>query len=167
MTKINLKDISSLIDTIDAYHIPLPKVERENFKKVNLNDLTTLSRRKPQAKEIIHTSFDLVCETYETEEEIVMLKALIKITAIRMARENKEYNLGDDRRFIRLSKIEKVKAVIDILSMNINVLIDGYIEEANEENINQLNAYVKQEEAKQIKTKERIDSNVRKMARMK
>lgn len=167
MTKINLKDISSLIDTIDAYHIPLPKVERKNFKKVNLNDLTTLSRRKPQAKEIIHTSFDLVCETYETEEEIVMLKALIKITAIRMARENKEYNLGDDRRFIRLSKIEKVKAVIDILSMNINVLIDGYIEEANEENINQLNAYVKQEEAKQIKTKERIDSNVRKMARMK
>lgn len=167
MTKINLKDISSLIDTIDAYHIPLPKVERENFKKVNLNDLTTLSRRKPQAKEIIHTSFDLVCETYETEEEIVMLKALIKITAIRMARENKDYNLGDDRRFIRLSKIEKVKAVIDILSMNINVLIDGYIEEANEENINQLNAYVKQEEAKQIKTKERIDSNVRKMARMK
>ena len=167
MTKINLKDISSLIDTIDEYHIPLPKVERENFKKVNLNDLTTLSRRKPQAKEIIHTSFDLVCETYETEEEIVMLKALIKITAIRMARENKDYNLGDDRRFIRLSKIEKVKAVIDILSMNINVLIDGYIEEANEENINQLNAYVKQEEAKQIKTKERIDSNVRKMARMK
>lgn len=167
MTKINLKDISGLIDTIDAYHIPLPKVEREGFIKVNLNDLTTLSRRKPQAKEIIHTSFDLVCETYETEEEIVMLKALIKITAIRKARQGVDYNLGDDRRFIRLSKIEKVKAVIDILSMGIDVLIDGYLEEANQKNIDQLISYVKKAEIEKVETDKRINSNVKKLARMK
>lgn len=167
MTKINLNDISGLIDTIDAYHIPLPKVEREGFIKVNLNDLTTLSRRKPQAKEIIHTSFDLVCKTYETAEEIVMLKALIKITAIRKARENIDYNLGDDRRFIRLSKIEKVKAVIDILSIGINVLIDGYIEEANQKNIDQLISYVKKAEIEKVETDKRINSNVKKLARMK
>jgi hypothetical protein len=167
MTKINLNDISGLIDTIDAYHIPLPKVEREGFIKVNLNDLTTLSRRKPQAKEIIHTSFDLVCETYETEEEIVMLKALIKITAIRKARQGVDYNLGDDRRFIRLSKIEKVKAVIDILSMGIDVLIDGYLEEANQKNIDQLISYVKKSEIEKVETDKRINSNVKKLARMK
>jgi hypothetical protein len=167
MTKINLNDISGLIDTIDAYRIPLPKVEREGFIKVNLNDLTTLSRRKPQAKEIIHTSFDLVCETYETEEEIVMLKALIKITAIRKARQGVDYNLGDDRRFIRLSKIEKVKAVIDILSMGIDVLIDGYLEEANQKNIDQLISYVKKSEIEKVETDKRINSNVKKLARMK
>jgi hypothetical protein len=84
-----------------------------------------------------------------------------------MARENKEYNLGDDRRFIRLSKIEKVKAVIDILSIGIDVLIDGYIEEATQENINQLNSYIKKAEIEKVKTDERINSNVKKLARMK
>ena len=96
-----------------------------------------------------------------------MLKALIKITAIRKARECVDYNLGDDRRFIRLSKIEKVKAVIDILSMGIDVLIDGYLEEANQSNIDQLNVYIKKAEIEKVETDKRINSNVRKLARMK
>ena len=66
-----------------------------------------------------------------------------------------------------MSKIEKVKAVIDILSMGIDVLIDGYLEEANQSNIDQLNVYIKKAEIEKVETDKRINSNVRKLARMK
>jgi len=165
MTKVNLNNIDHLIDTIDAYHIPIPKVERDGFLKVNINDLKNLSRR--QSREIIHTTFDVVCKNYETAEEIDMLKSLIRITAIRMNRLNEDYNLGDDRRFIRLSKIDKVKVVIDILNCGISVLIDGYIEEPNAENIKQLMSYVKKSEVVKLDTDKKIAENIRKMSRMK
>lgn len=136
MTKINLKDIqhkiivSNDIVVDDDNYIPIEP--RIGCKKVNLKDIHNLLRAK---KEIIHTSFDVELQTYKTEEEIEFMKSLLRIKAFRNFRKNKSFDLAEQHLFNRLNKHDQIKLVVNLLEANIVVVIDGYTEIPNDNNI--------------------------------
>lgn len=156
-TKVNLNDITNIDYSVNN-HIPQPKVERSGFIKVNINDIKNLSRR--QSKEVIKLSFDTVCTNYDTNEELELLTSLVKITAIRRNSQGIDYDLSEDRRFIRMSKINQIKSVISILDMGIDVLVDGCKEVATIENINSLNKILVKLELNKVQKDKVVRSNM-------
>lgn len=156
-TKVNLNDITNIDDDINN-HIPQPKVERSGFVKVNLSDVKNLSRRKSQ--EVIKLSFDTICTNYDTNEELELITSLVKIRAIRNNSRGIDYDLSQDRRFIRMSKINQIKVVISILDMGIDVLVDDCKEVATIENINSLNKVLVKLELNKVQKDKVIRSNM-------
>jgi hypothetical protein len=156
-TKVNLNDITNIDYSVNN-HIPQPKVERSVFVKVNLSDVKNLSRRKSQ--EVIKLSFDTICTNYDTNEELELITSLVKITAIRKNSQGIDYDLSQDRRFIRMNKIHQIKVVISILDMGIDVLVDGCKEVATIDNINSLNKVLVKLELNKLEKDKVVRSNM-------
>lgn len=141
MTKINLKDIQHKI--IASNDIIVNAAEYINLeprigcKKVNLKDIHNLLRTR-NTQEIIHKSFDVICETYKTEDEIEFMKSLLRLKAFRNNRRNKSFDLSEQHLFNRLNKHEQIKLVVNLLEAELVVVIDGYEEIPTENNIAQL-----------------------------
>jgi hypothetical protein len=105
-------------------------------------------------------SFDTICTNYDTNEELELITSLVKITAIRKNSQGIDYDLSQDRRFIRMSKINQIKVVISILEMGIDVLVDNCKEVASNENINSLKKILVKLELKKVEKDKVIKSNM-------
>ena len=114
------------------------------MRKVNINTLVRTGQLKTRG---ISTSknkpFSPELFWYNTQVEIDFMDFLINSTMIRKMKRNEVYDLGEDRRFLYLSKIEQIKLVISLLYQGYDVVIDGHIELSNQENIDQLKATLK------------------------
>ena len=109
------------------------------MRKVNINTLITTGHLKVKGQtqfKIKEFSPDL--RWYNTDKEIEFMGCLIELTIIRKLRKNELYDLGEDRRFLYLSRIEQLKLVVQLLSRGSSIVIDGHTELPTEENINQL-----------------------------
>jgi len=109
------------------------------MRKVNINTLITNGNLKVKGQsqfKIKEFSPDL--RWYNTDKEIEFIGSLIDLTIIRKLRKDESYDLGEDRRFLYLSKIEQIKLVIRLLSRGNSIVVDGHTELSTEENINQL-----------------------------
>jgi hypothetical protein len=166
MKRVNLKDIQSkIVSNVDidiVSHIPI--APRANCKKVNLNSINNLSRAWKK-QEIVQTSFDVILDTYDSIEEIEHMKSLLKIKAIRNNRTGKVFDLAEERLFMRLKKIEQVKVVVHILESDIDVVVSGYEEKADSDNIVQLKKLIAKLEIEQSKKQVLVNDNIRRMAR--
>ena len=105
-------------------------------------------------------SFDTICTNYDTNEELELITSLVKITAIRKNSQGIDYDLTQDRRFIRMSKINQIKVVISILDMGIDVLVDDCKEVATIENINSLNKVLVKLELNKVQKDKVVRSNM-------
>jgi len=137
MTKINLKDIEHKLLKSDKVIVDYSNYIPSNgtSKKVNLKDIHNLLRSK---KEIIYTTFDVSLETYNTTEEIEFMKSLLRIKAFRKSRNNKLFDLAEQKLFKHLPQHEQITLVVSLLEADIVVVIDGYTENPTRENIDQL-----------------------------
>jgi len=81
-------------------------------------------------------------------------------------RKNEVYDLGEDRRFLYLSKIEQIKLVISLLYQGYDVVIDGHTELSNQQNIDNLKAILKrkmEEETAYIEKRKPIREQIAKI----
>jgi len=141
MKKINLKDIEHKLLKSDKVIVDCDNYIPSNgtSKKVNLKDIHNLLRSK---KEIIHTSFDVSLETYNTAEEIEFMKSLLRIKAFRKSRTNKLFDLAEQHLFRLLPQYEQITLVVSLLEADISVVVDGYTENPTKENIDQLKSLI-------------------------
>lgn len=166
MTKVNINDIRSKIvfdsDTFVCNDTPI--APRIGLKKVNINDVNNLLRHRNTLPVVI-AKYDVQLTDFSTDLQIDHMKSLIKIKAIRANRTGKVYDLAQERLFMRLSKIEQVKSVVDILDMGIDVVVDGYEEKAVSSNIDQLKKIIAKLEIEHKKKQVIINKNISYMAR--
>jgi hypothetical protein len=66
---------------------------------------------------------------------------------------------------MRLKKIEQVKVVVHILESDIDVVVSGYEEKADSDNIVQLKKLIAKLEIEQSKKQVLVNDNIRRMAR--
>ena len=121
--------------------------------KVNLKDIQPrLARRKAKPKPKAY--FDTQCITYDTPEEISFITSLLRVKVITNYRKDVSIDLGEERLFLRLNQINQLKLVLGLLQSEINVLIDGQIEESNQGNIAYIKNYIIELEAKEAEDKD-------------
>jgi hypothetical protein len=166
MKRVNLKDIQSkIVSNVEVGIVDYTQIApRAGCKKVNLNNINNLSRSWKK-QEIVHKSFDVILDTFDSVNEIEHMKSLLMIRAIRNNRTGKVFDLAEERLFMRLKKIEQVKVVVHILESDIDVVIAGYEEKAIDSNIDQLKKLIAKLEIEHKKKQALVNDNVRRMAR--
>jgi len=137
------------------------------MRKVNINTLVRTGQLKPKGISVkSQKPFSPELFWYNTQVEIDFMDFLINSTMIRKMRKNEVYDLGEDRRFLYLSKIEQIKLVISLLYQGYDVLIDGHTELSNQQNIDSLKATLKskiEKEAAYIEKRKPIREQIAKI----
>lgn len=137
------------------------------MRKVNVNTLVRTGQLKPKGISVKKREpFSPELFWYNTQVEIDFMDFLINSTMIRKMRKNEVYDLGEDRRFLYLSKIEQIKLVISLLYQGYDVVIDGHTELSNQQNIDNLKATLKrkmEEEAAYIEKRKPIREQIAKI----
>lgn len=143
MPKIKLQDIESRI----VKHTAKPYT---GTSKVNLNDLIKSGRLSRRKKKIIHKSFPVQCITYDTKEEIDFIMSLLRMRVITKNRKDIAIDLGEEPMFLRLSYVNQLKLITSLLEKEIDLLIDGCVEKANDKSIQFLKTKVHQLEKNEV-----------------
>jgi hypothetical protein len=127
--------------------------------KVSLKDIQPRLARK-KAKPKPKPYFDTQCITYDTKEEIAFITSLLRVKVITNNRKGISIDLGEERLFLRLNQINQLKLVISLLQSEINVLIDGDIEESNPDNISQIKEHLVELEKQEENDKSRKEKTL-------
>jgi len=137
------------------------------MRKVNINTLVRTGQLKTKGISVKNRKpFSPELFWYNTQVEIDFMDFLINSTMIRKMRKNEVYDLGEDRRFLYLSKIEQIKLVISLLYQGYDVVIDGHTELSNQQNIDNLKAILKrkmEEETAYIEKRKPIREQIAKI----
>jgi hypothetical protein len=153
MAKIKMSEVESRI----VKHTP---IKNPNSNKVNLNELIKSGRiRRRKKKKLIEAKFPVKCETYDTEKEITFILTLLRMRVITKTRKGIDIDLGEEQLFLRLNQLNQLRLIVDLLQSDINVTIDGCIEEPKDDNIRSLK--VKLAELEKLAELDRVDKEKR------
>jgi hypothetical protein len=151
MAKIKMSEVESRI----VKHTP---IKNPNSNKVNLNELIKSGRIRRRKKKKL-AKFPVKCETYDTEKEITFILTLLRMRVITKTRKGIDIDLGEEQLFLRLNQLNQLRLIVDLLQSDINVTIDGCIEEPKDDNIRSLK--VKLAELEKLAELDRVDKEKR------